>query len=442
MLALPSLRAEEVDNEEDDTEEPPEPVGVSPANAKVQALNVLMTGLRSWARAVAEGRRSIGGQSGRVLELIGDRLPGDAPFAAIGSKIATRARLRTIVRAPRTFVLGAPAMYARFRREALRDGRHYRAGEATSGFFAGSRITPDEVDVLLLVMLRNARRLLQHDRRRLDVATAHDWLETVKGRYLMQVFVDEATDLSAVQLGCTAELAHPRLRSWFASGDLRQRITATGLQDESEIQWLNRTAGINIDIRRIGIGYRQSQRLRELSDALALLLDPTSEIKTDPPRSDEETDVWPLLGEKLSGNELAQWLSDRIHEVEKGIGWLPSIAVFVDGDDKIDPLLAATQPLLRERNIPIMGYKGGLVVGDAREVRIFDVRHIKGMEFEAVFFVGIDRLAERIPDLFLRFLYVGVTRAATYLGLTCETVLPKRLEPVRSHLANANWSEA
>jgi UvrD-like helicase C-terminal domain len=442
MLALPLLRAEEVDNEEDDTEEPPEPVGVSPTNAKVQALNVLMTGLRSWARAVAEGRRSIGGQSGRVLELIGDRLPGDVPFAAIGSKIATRIRLRTIVRAPRTFVLGAPAMYARFRREALRDGRHYRAGEATSGFFAGSRITPDEADVLLLVMLRNARRLLQHDRRRLDVVTAHDWLETVKGRYLMQVFVDEATDLSAVQLGCTAELAHPRLRSWFASGDLRQRIMATGLQDESEIQWLNRTAGINIDIRRIGIGYRQSQRLRELSDALALLLDPTSETKTDPPRSDEETDVWPLLGEKLSGNELAQWLSDRIHEVEKGIGRLPSIAVFVDGDDKIDPLLAATRPLLRERNIPIMGYKGGLVVGDGREVRIFDVRHIKGMEFEAVFFVGIDRLAERIPVLFLRFLYVGVTRAATYLGLTCETVLPKRLEPVRSHLANANWSEA
>jgi tetratricopeptide (TPR) repeat protein len=77
-----------------------------------------------------------------------------------------------------------------------------------------------------------------------------------------------------------------------------------------------------------------------------------------------------------------------------------------------------------------MGYRGGLVVGDAREVRIFDVRHIKGMEFEAVF-VGIDRLAERIPDLFLRFLYVGVTRAATYLGLTCETDLPKHFEPVR-----------
>jgi superfamily I DNA/RNA helicase len=272
---------------------------------------------------------------------------------------------------------------------------------------------------------------LQHDRRRLDAATPHDWLETIKGRYLMQVFVDEATDLSAVQLGCTTELAHPRMRSWFASGDLRQRVTATGLQDESELEWLNRTAGINIDVRRIGIGYRQSRRLRELSDALALLLDPASKLKTDPPRGDDEADVWPLLMESLSGDALAQVLVERIYEVERSIGRLPSIAIFVDGDDRIDPLLAAAKPLLAERSIPIMGYKGGLVVGDMREVRIFDVQHIKGMEFGAVFFVGIDRLAERIPDLFVRFLYVGVTRAATYLGLTCETLLPKRLEPVR-----------
>jgi hypothetical protein len=52
--------------------------------------------------------------------------------------------------------------------------------------------------------------------------------------------------------------------------------------------------------------------------------------------------------------------------VERAIGRLPSIAVFLDRDDKIDSLLAATQPLLGERNIPIVGYKGGLVVGDAR----------------------------------------------------------------------------
>ena len=330
-------------------------------------------------------------------------------------------------------------MYARFRREALRDHRHFAQNEAAISFFVRSRITRDELDVLLLVMLRHARRLCEYDRKRLRSATQHDWLETIKSRYLMQVFVDEATDLSAAQLACTIELAHPQLRSWFASGDLRQRITLNGLKHESEFTWLSRVTGTNIDIRTIDIGYRQSHRLRELSDALAAIVEPDIPTKTNAPRGGEEADVRPLLAERLADAELAVWLSQRIYEVERAIGRLPSIAIFVDGDDLIDPLYNATQGLLAERNIPIVGCKEGRVVGDAREVRIFDIRHIKGLEFEAVFFIGVDRLAERIPSLFHRFLYVGVTRAATYLGLTCERSLPQQLEPLRPHFGADCW---
>jgi hypothetical protein len=153
-----------------------------------------------------------------------------------------------------------------------------------------------------------------------------------------------------------------------------------------------------------------------------------------------EADVWPLLGEGLSEDRLAVWLAGRIHEVEAAIGRLPSIGVFVDGDDLIDPLVSATQSILAKRNIPIVGCKEGRVAGDAREVRVFGVQHIKGLEFEAVFFVGIDGLARRIPDLFQRFFYVGVTRAATYLGLTCAGVLPNPLEAVRSHFSTDTWA--
>jgi superfamily I DNA/RNA helicase len=322
----------------------------------------------------------------------------------------------------------------------MREGHHFVSSEATTNFFGRNRISPDEADALMLVMLRNARRIVQYpDGRRMETATQHDWLENIKGRYLIQVFVDEATDLSAVQLACTIELANPRLRSWFACGDLRQRITANGLQDRSELDWLNTTAGIKIDIREIDIGYRQSQRLRDLADALAAL-DADGKVTTKSPRGSEEADVWPLLGEGLSEGKLGAWLAERIDEVERAIGRLPSIAVFVDGDDLIDPLVNATQSILAERNIPIVGCKEGRVVGDAREVRVFDIQHIKGLEFEAVFFVGIDGLARRIPDLFQRFFYVGVTRAATYLGLTCEDVLPARLEPVRSHFRTDTWA--
>jgi UvrD-like helicase C-terminal domain len=440
ILALPAIRAEEDEETEEDADETAQTV-VAPVNARAEALNILMSALRNWARAAAEGRRTLGGQSGRAIGLIGTRLPSNSQLAGIGADIATRSQLRTLVQAPRTFVLGVPGMYARFRRQAVRERRHFISNEATTSLVNRNGISPDEVDVLMLVMLRNMRRIVHSpDGRRLDFATQHDWLENIKSCYLMQIFVDEATDLSAVQLACTIELANPKLRSWFACGDLRQRVTANGIQDDAEIEWLNHTAGINIDIHRIDIGYRQSRRLRDLSDALAMLLDADSEMITKPPRGSEEADVWPLLVENLSGDDLAQWLGERIHEVEMAVGRLPSIAVFVDGDDLIDPLVKATHRILAGRNIPIVGCREGRVVGDTREVRIFDIQHIKGMEFEAVFFIGIDCLAERIPDLFHRFLYVGVTRAATYLGLTCEGTLPKRLEPLRSNFGAEGWA--
>jgi hypothetical protein len=40
-------------------------------------------------------------------------------------------------------------------------------------------------------------------------------------------------------------------------------------------------------------------------------------------------------------------------EVDASVGRLPSTAVFVDGDDRIDPLVEATKDLLAERSIPI-----------------------------------------------------------------------------------------
>jgi hypothetical protein len=205
-----------------------------------------------------------------IKVMIGDKMPPADSFAGLGDNIALRAHMRTFVQAPRMSVMALSALYARFRRQAAREGRHFRSGEDTVRFLNRNFISADEVDALLLTMLRNARRLAVYaDGRRIDPTAQHDWLATIRSRYLTQVFVDEATDLSAVQLACTVELADPALRSWFACGDMRQRITAHGIRDDTEIGWLNRTTDIEVDVRSVNIGYRQSQKLRELSDALA-----------------------------------------------------------------------------------------------------------------------------------------------------------------------------
>jgi superfamily I DNA and RNA helicase len=86
-----------------------------------------------------------------------------------------------------------------------------------------------------------------------------------------------------------------------------------------------------------------------------------------------------------------------------------------------------------------MACRKGQAVGQDSSVRVFDIQHIKGLEFEAVFFIGVDRLAERQPELFDKFIYVGATRAAAYLGLACEGELPPQLKSVRLHFVNS-WS--
>ncbi|WP_319005964.1 ATP-binding domain-containing protein [Burkholderia pseudomallei] len=98
----------------------------------------------------------------------------------------------------------------------------------------------------------------------------------------------------------------------------------------------------------------------------------------------------------------------------------------------------ALNEALADQNIQVVACREGQAVGQESNVRVFDVQHIKGLAFEAVFFVGIGQLAASRPELFDKFLYVGATRAAQYLGMTCAAELPHALEPLRKHFG-ATW---
>jgi hypothetical protein len=88
---------------------------------------------------------------------------------------------------------------------------------------------------------------------------------------------------------------------------------------------------------------------------------------------------------------------------------------------------------LNFRRLPKLAKNASInVVSADTSVADLDVQHIKGLEFEGVFFVGVDRLADRFPDLFDKYLYVGTTRAAYYLGLTTEGfALPTKVASLR-----------
>ena len=86
----------------------------------------------------------------------------------------------------------------------------------------------------------------------------------------------------------------------------------------------------------------------------------------------------------------------------------------------------------------LVACKDGNFVGDDQDVRVFNINHIKGLEFEAVFFMNLDETIEKYPNLYSKYLYVGATRAATFLGITFRDEIPKKLEYLADYF-DATW---
>ena len=94
---------------------------------------------------------------------------------------------------------------------------------------------------------------------------------------------------------------------------------------------------------------------------------------------------------------------------------------------------------LEEINLSAVACKDGKVVVNDHDVRVFNICHIKGLEFEAVFFVDLEQTISKHTDLFSKYLYVGATRAATYLGVTFKGEVPGQIEPLLHHFGE-DWS--
>lgn len=421
-----------LEEDNDDDAEPDDELQVSspsladsPTTSNRRAADLLISTLRTYATNTALGR-SPRGRVREILSVLEGLLSPPDIASKIGRRILLRRALVVLINVPRRWVFNVAGSYSQFR-------RHHPELYLTDVANLNDSISGDEMDVLILLSLRNAR-IIQTG---LGGSPPPGWLSRITQSYIPQVYIDEATDFSAVQLAVLMELSHPSLRSWFACGDFRQRITLTGIGSESELRWIEKTCGIEpaIELKSIELSYRQSERLQEFSEAI----NPDLPILQDGRQSAHQDDPPPLLLEGAAQADASSWLARRVTEIEKVLGRLPSIAVFVNGDDKIGPTVSAAVEPLRDHAIEIVGCPEGRIVGDAQEVRVFDVRHIKGLEFEAVFFIDLDDFAAVDPELFHRFFYVGATRAATYLGITCRNELPDRLKPVRSLFSEHGW---
>lgn len=418
-------------DEQDELDADEEEDTTAPRTGRAAALNAYMQAVRAQARAAASKRAvSKSSRNGKIIEWLADRGLTEADRVEVGASLLVQTNARRFVNPVKRYLDGIPKRYRAFRRDRQQAENWYR----NEGFEARD-IHPLELDIVLLAILRAAGDLITRPNVQRDIdSPAWSALQPILGHYRNQVLVDEATDFSPIQLASMAALAHPRLRSFFACGDFNQRLTTWGARSADEMKWVF----ADFDIKEITVSYRQSKQLNDLARAMIRAVGGTEQNVSLPAYVDSGGVAPALLEHATDTAIVVSWLADRIREIERFVGQLPSTAIFVNAEDDVAPVAEALNAALSEHNIQVIACREGQAVGQKSNVRVFDIQHIKGLEFEAVFFVGIDQLAALHPALFDKYLYVGTTRAATYLGVTCDGVLPPAIESLRAHFGQ-DW---
>ncbi|MCX8993360.1 ATP-binding domain-containing protein [Citrobacter portucalensis] len=431
--SLQQGQATEADDQDDPDADEEEDTTAS-RTGRTAALNSYMQAVRAQARAAASKRTvSKASRNGKIIEWLGERGLTEADRDEVGASLLVQASARRFVNPVKRYLDGIPKRYRAFRRERQPANTWY----SHEGFEARD-IHPLELDIVLLAILRAAGNLLSRPNVQRDIdSPAWSSLQPILGHYCNQILVDEATDFSPIQLASMAALAHPRLRSFFACGDFNQRLTTWGARSVDDLKWIFE----DFDIKEITVSYRQSKQLNDLARAMIRAIGGTEQNASLPAYMNSIGVAPALLEHATNAETIVGWLADRIREIERFVGQLPSTAIFVNTEDDVAPVAEALNTALAEHNIQVIACREGQAVGQESNVRVFDIQHIKGLEFEAVFFVSIDQLATLHPALFDKYLYVGTTRAATYLGVTCQGSLPSAIESLRLHFCQ-DWQQS
>lgn len=301
-----------------------------------------------------------------------------------------------------------------------------------------TRLHDDELDFLILAGLRLGRLFYEVSPQTLREST-RPVLVTYAQSMKSQVAIDEATDFSPTQLLCMYNLSNPRWNAVSISGDLMQQMNDNGIDDWNSLSQLLP----NLKISTLVKSYRQTNRLLKLATQLY-----TARFGKAPgfysSEAASDKDPAPLVIISQDFNVKINWIADRIVElfsIYEGI--IPNIAIFVKNDNEILNVTQAlnNNELIVNHGIQIKACIGEGEIGSANFVRVFNVSLIKGMEFESVFFWDVDDYDSMNSQIVDKLIYVGVSRATYYLGITLNQAFPQALKPVEHEFETGNWSK-
>ncbi len=244
----------------------------------------------------------------------------------------------------------------------------------------------------------------------------HEYIEAYDYVARPIIGIDEVTDFSICDIYAMQSLLTRDFNSLTLCGDIMQRMTDYGIKSWKELD------GVVVNPKPIEMktSYRQSKKLLEL--ARQLFKDTLGGMPNYKAFMKSSKVPAPLVYIDNNENTKIEWISKRISEVYRAYGeQLPSIAIFVTDKGYIPRFIESLQntQFFKEQKIKVLDGTNANNVAESH-ICVYPIEVVKGMEFDVVFFHNIDK-SDADMDMLKRYIYVGVSRAAFFLGITlCE----------------------
>ena len=241
----------------------------------------------------------------------------------------------------------------------------------------------------------------------------HDYIDAYDEVARPIIGIDEATDFSICDIYAMQSLLSREFSSLTLCGDMMQRMTSYGINSWNELDGVV----ANITPVEMKTSYRQSKKLLEV--ARQLYKDTLNEMPSY--KAFMKSNKVPAPLAYVDENELSkiEWISKRISEVYRAYGeQLPSIAIFVTDKGYIQRFVERLQEteFFTINKIKVLDGTNESNIPESH-ICVYPIDVVKGMEFDVVFFHNIDK-SDADMELVKRYIYVGVSRAAFFLGIT------------------------
>ncbi len=389
------------------------------AGAENKLLSTLKTLIKRMALHTIDSKITITGRTKQLYERVGDKIRQE-DYDALAEYAFFMQYFYPVIHNYEGYLFSKiTSVYKNFRREALKTGMTGWNKTILKRIVEEGKNRPlcQQEQALLIGFINNLiLNIRSVSIRRFDVLK-HKYALAYKDVCRPVIGIDEATDYTLIDYYAINSLRHYKVSSFTLTGDMMQGLRVDGITNWMDLQRPNMFS--NVEVMNLTISYRQSPKLMELADAI---YEQTMGVPSPYTCSleQEEDCPNPLLLESDDEEEKAEWIEKCVLQVKSKYGFVPSIAVFVADRDDAQQLetILKDNGRLEQNGIDVKDCSAGDNLQASDMVRIFPLEKVKGMEFEVVFFHNIDKV--KASKLISRYLYVGLSRATFFMGVTAS----------------------